>query len=29
MDAAGKATDTPLRWSFQIDRGAAYLPEGE
>lgn len=28
-DAAGKATDTPLRWSFQIDRGAAYLPEGE
>jgi len=28
-DAAGKATDTPLRWSFQIDREAAYLPEGE
>lgn len=26
-DAAGKATETPLRWSFQIDRGAAYLPD--
>ncbi|MEI8038348.1 MAG: polysaccharide deacetylase family protein [Verrucomicrobiota bacterium] len=28
-DAAGKATDNPLRWAFQIDREAAYLPDGE
>ncbi len=28
-DLAGKATETPLRWSFQIDREAAYLPDGE
>ncbi|MEI7910210.1 MAG: polysaccharide deacetylase family protein [Verrucomicrobiota bacterium] len=27
LDAKGKAPDTPLRWSFQIDRDAAYLPE--
>jgi len=27
LDAKGKAPDTPLRWSFQIDREAAYLPE--
>ena len=27
LDANGKAPDTPLRWSFQIDRDAAYLPE--
>ncbi len=26
-DAAGKPPQTPLRWSFQIDREAAYLPE--
>jgi len=26
-DMAGKDTETPLRWSFQIDRGAAYLPD--
>jgi peptidoglycan/xylan/chitin deacetylase (PgdA/CDA1 family) len=26
---AGKPTETPLRWSFQIDRQAAYLPDGE
>ncbi len=25
-DTAGKETTEPLRWSFQIDRGAAYLP---
>ncbi|KAB2640166.1 MAG: polysaccharide deacetylase family protein [Verrucomicrobia bacterium] len=29
LDANGKAPDAPLRWSFQIDREAAYLPEGE
>lgn len=23
----GKPTETPLKWSFQIDRGAAYLPD--
>jgi peptidoglycan/xylan/chitin deacetylase (PgdA/CDA1 family) len=23
----GKETETPLEWSFQIDRGAAYLPD--
>ncbi len=28
-DNAGKAPEAPLRWSFQIDREAAYLPEGE
>ena len=28
-DSSGKATETPLRWSFQIDREAAYLPDGE
>lgn len=26
-DTAGKDTETPLKWSFQIDRGAAYLPD--
>lgn len=28
-DTAGKAPEAPLRWSFQIDRESAYLPEGE
>ena len=28
-DTAGKAPETPLRWSFQIDRESAYLPDGE
>jgi hypothetical protein len=28
-DSEGKAPDTPLRWSFQLDREAAYLPDGE
>jgi peptidoglycan/xylan/chitin deacetylase (PgdA/CDA1 family) len=28
-DSAGKAPETPLRWSFQIDRDSAYLPDGE
>lgn len=28
-DTDGKAPDTPLRWSFQLDREAAYLPDGE
>jgi hypothetical protein len=28
-DAAGKPPETPLRWSFQIDRDSAYLPDGE
>lgn len=28
-DTTGKACETPLRWSFQIDREAAYLPDGE
>jgi hypothetical protein len=28
-DSRGKATDSPLRWSFQIDREAAYLPDGD
>ncbi len=28
-DTAGKITETPLRWSFQLDREAAYLPDGE
>jgi peptidoglycan/xylan/chitin deacetylase (PgdA/CDA1 family) len=26
-DTEGKATETPLKWSFQIDREAAYLPD--
>ena len=28
-DTTGKALETPLRWSFKIDREAAYLPDGE
>ncbi len=28
-DKAGKAVEAPLRWSFQLDREAAYLPDGE
>jgi peptidoglycan/xylan/chitin deacetylase (PgdA/CDA1 family) len=28
-DTAGKATESPLRWTFQIDRDSAYLPDGE
>jgi peptidoglycan/xylan/chitin deacetylase (PgdA/CDA1 family) len=28
-DPAGKAVETPLRWTFQIDRDSAYLPDGE
>jgi hypothetical protein len=28
-DLTGKPADTPLRWSFRIDREAAYLPEDE
>jgi peptidoglycan/xylan/chitin deacetylase (PgdA/CDA1 family) len=28
-DTTGKALETPLRWTFQIDRESAYLPEGE
>ena len=28
-DSTGKAPETPLRWSFQIDRDSAYLPDGE
>lgn len=28
-DTAGKAVDSPLRWTFQIDRESAYLPDGE
>ena len=27
LDAKGKAPDTPLRWTFQVDREAAYLPD--
>jgi peptidoglycan/xylan/chitin deacetylase (PgdA/CDA1 family) len=27
LDAKGKAPETPLRWSFQIDREAAYIPD--
>lgn len=27
QDSEGKATETPLKWSFQIDRDAAYLPD--
>ena len=26
-NATGKSTETPLRWSFQIDRESAYLPD--
>ena len=26
---AGKPPETPLRWSFQLDREAAYMPDGE
>ena len=29
LDAKGKAPDAPLRWSFQIDREAAYLPDSQ
>jgi len=29
QDAEGKAAETPLRWSFQIDREAAYLIDTE
>lgn len=28
-DGAGKLVEPPLRWSFQIDREAAYLPDGD
>lgn len=28
-DLAGNASESPLRWTFQIDRESAYLPEGE
>lgn len=28
-DKAGKAVAKPLRWTFRIDRNAAYQPEGE
>lgn len=28
-DTAGKAPESDLRWSFQLDREAAYLPDGE
>ena len=28
-DSAGKPPETPLRWSFQIDRKSAYFPDGE
>lgn len=28
-DTAGKAAETPLRWSFKLDHEAAYLPDGE
>ena len=28
-DTAGKAPESPLRWSFKIDLESAYLPEGE
>lgn len=28
-DTKGKSVENPLRWSFQIDRDAAYLPDGE
>ncbi len=28
-DTTGKAHEIPLRWSFQVDRESAYLPDGE
>jgi peptidoglycan/xylan/chitin deacetylase (PgdA/CDA1 family) len=28
-DSTGTPPETPLRWSFQLDREAAYLPDGE
>lgn len=28
-DTTGKAPESPLRWSFQIDLESAYLPDGE
>ncbi len=28
-DLAGKPAESPLRWSFQVDREAAYLPDDE
>jgi peptidoglycan/xylan/chitin deacetylase (PgdA/CDA1 family) len=28
-DPAGKPAETPLHWTFQIDRDSAYLPDGE
>lgn len=28
-DSSGKAPENPLHWTFQIDRDAAYLPDGE
>jgi hypothetical protein len=28
-DIAGNPPESPLRWSFQIDRDSAYLPDGE
>ncbi len=28
-DSTGKSPETPLTWSFQIDRNSAYLPDGE
>jgi peptidoglycan/xylan/chitin deacetylase (PgdA/CDA1 family) len=28
-DTSGKPPEIPLRWSFQIDRNSAYLPDGE
>jgi peptidoglycan/xylan/chitin deacetylase (PgdA/CDA1 family) len=28
-DTTGKTTESPLRWSFQIDLESAYLPDGE
>jgi hypothetical protein len=27
QDSEGKAVEPPLKWSFQIDRDAAYLPD--
>ena len=28
-DTSGKAPESPLRWSFQLDLESAYLPDGE
>lgn len=28
-DTAGKSPEAPLRWTFRIDREAAYLPDGD